>query len=105
MGKIIRRTITLTITESWTIVWLPDGEPPSHPATVWHNTLIPEEEPDETLQVTLNATTDLPRTHDPTAALNAPATALDPPPADGSTRSTARRQRKRSRGQRAADNP
>jgi len=100
MGKIIRHTITITITESWTIVWLPDDDhavgakrqPLSQPATVLHNTLHPKEEPDETLQVTLNAGTDLP-------------SAKDPPPGGVSTRSTTSRQRKRSRGQRAADNP
>jgi hypothetical protein len=42
MGKIIRRTVTITITESWTIVWLPDDNP-VHYSAVGHERLKPDE--------------------------------------------------------------
>lgn len=53
MGKIIRRTVTITTTESWTIVWLPDDDPLCHPTTILQHYPKTQEEPDEALQVTL----------------------------------------------------
>ena len=65
MGKIIRRTITITMTESWTIVWLPDDEPKSQASTIQPKT---EEAADETLQATISDTEPgKPGTSDPTA--------------------------------------
>ncbi len=105
MGKIIRLTVTITTTETWTIVWLADDESLSHPPTVLRKTRNLKEEPDETLQVTLTETTDQPSASDSMAPPNLPETALNPPPAGVSTRSTAGRQSKRARSRRAADNP
>ena len=52
MGRIIRRTIT--ITETWTITWITDETPPPAATVVpAHPTL--QEEPDATLPPTLSA--------------------------------------------------
>src|SRR5215216_4923058 len=105
MCKLIRFSVKTTVTETWTLVWLPDDEPLSHRATVLYNPLNPKEKPDETLPVTLTATADQPSASAPRASLNAPATTPDPPSDGVSTRSIIGRQRQRSRGRRAADNP
>ena len=53
MGRIIRRTVTITITESWTIVWAGDSavDDPSQPqaTTIVQKRPKPQEEPDETI--------------------------------------------------------
>lgn len=112
MGKIIRLIVTITTTETWTLVWLPDADhavdakrqPLSHPATVLPNTQNLKEEPDETLQATLTATPDQPSAREPPPPTS-PATVLDPPPDSVSTCATAGRHHKRARGRRTTDNP
>jgi hypothetical protein len=54
MGKIIRRTITITMTETWTITWATDGDPACHSSPVVHNN--PKEELNENLQASLSET-------------------------------------------------
>lgn len=63
MGRIIRRTVTITITESWTIVWTDDvqADDTTHPQAT---TIVPEQpkaqaEEDETIlpAVTTDAAT------------------------------------------------
>ena len=51
MGKIIRPTVTITITESWTIVWTDDGRADDKPQTTTIVSDQPntQEEPDETI--------------------------------------------------------
>jgi hypothetical protein len=80
MGKIIRRAITITITETWTIVWTTDDmvQPPA-------TTIVPDqpklqEEKDETIL--------------PAVTIG---TATDAQPPDVSPKSGAGRQRKRTR--------
>ena len=55
MGKIIRRTVTITITESWTIVWTDDGRADDKPQTTTIVSDQPntQEEPDETIVPTV----------------------------------------------------
>ena len=51
MGRIIRRTVTITITESWTIVWTDEAQAddkPQPPATtIVQDQPKPQEEADE----------------------------------------------------------
>ena len=51
MGRIIRRTVTITITESWTIVWTDEAQAddkPQPPATtIVQDQPKPQEEEDE----------------------------------------------------------
>ena len=49
MGRIIRRTVTITITESWTIVWTTDDTSPPQATTIVQKQLKPQEEADETI--------------------------------------------------------
>ena len=53
MGRIIRRTVTITITESWTIVWAGDSavDDPSQPqaTTIVQDQPKTQEEEDETI--------------------------------------------------------
>ena len=49
MGRIIRRTVTITITESWTIVWTTDDTSPPQVMTNVQEQPKPQEEPDETI--------------------------------------------------------
>lgn len=64
MGKIIRRTVTITITESWTIIWTDEaqaGDTAQPPATtIVQEQPKPQEEEDETIlpAVTTGAATD-----------------------------------------------
>ena len=85
MGKIIRRTVTITITESWTIVWTTDETSPRQATTVVQEQPKPQEKPDETMlpAVTLGATTDA-------------------QPDDGTAKPKAGHQRKPTRRRRAA---
>ena len=70
MGKNIRHTLTLTITETWIIAWVTDDDhavgakrhPLGQAVTVVQNTPNPKEELDENLQTTVNKTeSDKPR--------------------------------------------
>ena len=64
MGKNIRHTLTLTITETWIIAWVTDDDHavgakrhPLHQAvTVVENTPNQKEKPDEKLQAAVNKT-------------------------------------------------
>lgn len=53
MGRIIRRTVTITISESWTIVWTDDSAvdetSPSQTTTIVQDQPKPQEEEDETI--------------------------------------------------------
>lgn len=54
MGRIIRRTVTITITETWTIVWTTDEAQaddtvPPQATTVVQDQPKPQEEPDEAI--------------------------------------------------------
>ncbi len=53
MGKIIRRTVTITITESWTIVWTTDDTAQPHATTIVSDQPKPQEEQDETMLPTV----------------------------------------------------
>lgn len=89
MGRIIRRTVTITITESWTIVWTDEAQAddkPQPPATtIVQDQPKPQEEADAT---TLPAITTV--------------AATDTQPTDVSPQSGAGRQRKRPRRRRGA---
>ena len=90
MGRIIRRTVTITITESWTIVWTDEGraDNTSQPqaTTIVQYQPKPQEEKDETIvpAVTTGA-------------------APETQPTDGSPKSGAGSQRKRTRRRRVAE--
>jgi hypothetical protein len=90
MGKIIRRTVTITITESWTIVWTDDVRTDetsqSQATTLVQNQPKTQEEPDETIAPTIT-----------------PVTATDAQPPDMSPKSGTGSQRKRTRRRRAAE--
>jgi len=49
MGRIIRRTVTITITETWTIVWTTDDPAPPQTTTIVPDQPKPQEEQDETM--------------------------------------------------------
>jgi len=49
MGRIIRRTITITITESWTITWTTDDTAQPQATTTVPDQPKPQEELDETI--------------------------------------------------------
>ncbi len=49
MGRIIRRTVTITISESWTITWTTDDTSPPQATTIVQAQPKTEEEPDETI--------------------------------------------------------
>ena len=87
MGRIIRRTVTITITESWTIVWTTDDASSPQATTIVQDQPKAQEKPDETIlpAVTTGAATDT-------------------QPADGSPKSGAGSQRKRSRRRRDTGN-
>jgi hypothetical protein len=57
MGKIIRRTVTITITESWTMVWTDDAKaddaPQPQATTIVQEQVQTQEEPDELFQAIL----------------------------------------------------
>lgn len=57
MGRIIRRTVTITITESWTIVWTgetrADDQPQRQTAIMVQDQVKTQEEQDELLQATI----------------------------------------------------
>jgi len=52
MGRIIRRTVIITITETVTITWATGGDPLSHPSIIVQDELTPKEEADGALQTT-----------------------------------------------------
>ena len=54
MDRTIRRIVTITITETWTIVWATTAEPEQQATTVQDQSCM-QEEPDEALQATLVA--------------------------------------------------
>jgi hypothetical protein len=54
MGKLIRRTVTITITETWTIVWTTEDDLPKQATTVVQDNPDPKEEQDELLQATVS---------------------------------------------------
>ena len=89
MGRIIRRTVTITITESWTIVWTDEGraDDTSQPqaTTIVQDQPKPQEEKDETI---LPAVTTV--------------TATDTQPNDVTAKPKAGSQRKRTRRRRGA---
>ena len=90
MGRIIRRTVTITITETWTIVWT-DEPRANDTAQPQATTIVPDqpktqEEPDETIVRTIT-----------------PVTATDAQPPDMSPKSGVGSQRKRPRRRRAVD--
>ena len=64
MGRIIRRTVTITITETWTIVWTDEGraddKPQPQAMTIVQDQPKPQEEQDETIlpAVTTGTATD-----------------------------------------------
>ena len=98
MGKNIQRTLTLTLTETWTIVWLSDDEPQRQATTIMQD--HPKEQPDEALQATLSIAEPAPTPPTPAAVepqLGAPGGL----PAD---KSTARRRGKHPRLRRAKEN-
>jgi len=80
MGKIIRRTVTITITETWTIVWTTDDPAPPQTTTIVPDQPKPQEEEDEKMLPTVT-----------------PGAATDPQPTDMSPKSGAGSQRKRTR--------
>lgn len=88
MGRIIRRTVTITITESWTIVWTDEAQADDklQATTNVQGQPKPQEEPDETI---LPAVTT--------------GTATDAQPADMPPKSGAGRQRKRTCRRRATE--
>ncbi len=49
MGRIIRRTVTITITESWTIVWTTDDTAQPQATTIVQAQPKPQEEQEETI--------------------------------------------------------
>jgi len=79
MGRIIRRTVTITITETWTIVWTTDDTAQPQATTTVQDQPKPQEEADETM---LPAVT-------PGAATAAQPTGVSPKP--GSQRKRTRR--------------
>jgi len=80
MGRIIRRTVTITITETWTIVWTTDDTVPPQATTIVPDQPKPQEEQDEKI---LPAVTTV--------------TATDMQPTDVSPKSGVGSQRKRTR--------
>jgi len=58
MGKLIRRTLTITITESWTITWTPDegvvADDAPQATTILLYPPTTQEEPDDVLQTALS---------------------------------------------------
>ena len=90
MGKIIRRTFTITITESWTITWTDETRaedtPQPQATTIVQEQPKPEEEPDETILPAITTVA-----------------ATDAQPTDVSPKSGTGSQRKRTRRRRAAE--
>ncbi len=82
MGRIIRRTVTITITESWTIVWTDDvpadNKPQPQTTTIVQAQPKPQEEEDEMIlpAVTTGAAADAQPTCPPSQAVNANAAAV-----------------------------
>jgi len=79
MGKIIQRTVTITITETWTIVWTTDDTAQPQATTIVPDQPKPQEEEDEKMLPTVT----------PGAATAAQPTGVSPKP--GSQRKRTRR--------------
>lgn len=101
MGKIIRRTVTITVSEIWTIVWAGDVQAADDPlpqaTTILQDQPKNQEESDETLQTTVSD--DNPG--DPAATLPIPTAATDRQPDGANTKPSAGSQPKRTRSHRA----
>ena len=76
MGKLIRLTVTLTITDTWTFVGMTEDEPTAQTTTVVQDTS--KEEQDEALQATIEEAAGQSKANDPMAQT--------PPPNDVSVR-------------------
>ena len=103
MDKIIRHTVTvtITITESWTIVWSTEAEPLRSATGVVQGNPESQEEQDETHRSAITAA-------DPanlTATPPRPVTGMDPRPGGRPVRSTGGSKRKRARARPAESNP
>jgi hypothetical protein len=102
MGKHIRRTLTITITESWTIVWTPEDDPLCHSTAIVPQQPQTQEEQDETHPTSLSgAEPGQPSANEPTA----PSLMLVPQPGSVPSSSTGSSQRKRTRSRRTGSNP
>ena len=86
MGKLIRRTVTITITESWTITWTTDETSQPQATTIVQDQPKTQEEPDETILPAITT-----------------GDATDAQPDDVSPKSGAGSKRKRTRRRRAAE--
>jgi len=86
MGKHIRRTVTITITETWTLVWLPDDDPLPDPPTIGQAP-TKEEPPDEAQQITLTP-------GEPPPSPPPPTVTVEPQLGDTANHSTSRRRAK-----------
>lgn len=104
MGKIIRRTVTITVSEIWTIVWAGDVQAEDDPlrqaTTILQDQPKNQEEPDEALQITVSDAT----AGDPAAALPMPTAVADRQPDSVPAKPDTGRQRKRTRRRRAEGN-
>lgn len=87
MNRIIRRTVTITITESWTIVWTDEAQAddkPQPPATtIVQEQPKPQEKADKTILPTVTTDT----------APDAQPTGMSPKSGTGSQRKRTRRRR------------
>ena len=102
MGKIIRRTVTITITETWTIVWTTEDTSQPQATTIVQDQPKTQEKQDEALQTTIIvAEPGDPSASDPTAPPLPPATATDAQSDDVTAKPSAGGQRKRARSHRA----
>lgn len=95
MGKVIRRTVT--IRETWTIVWLPGEEPLHHTTTVDQEQPDSEEHFNEAIQTTLIDAKAAPAPYSSDAS-------ADPQPGSEADAFAARRRGKRTRVQRTKEN-
>lgn len=94
MGKRIRLTVTITITDTWTFGWMTEDDPPTQTGTIVQDTS--KEEQNEALQATLEEAAGQSSANDPMAQT--------PPPNDASACANTRHQRNRTLGCCATDN-
>ena len=83
MGRIIRHTVTITVTESWTIVWATDETSQPQATTIVQDQPKTEEEADETILPDITTV----------AATDAQPNAVIPKPSTGNQRKRTRRRR------------
>ncbi|MCE7986033.1 MAG: hypothetical protein DYG89_33060 [Caldilinea sp. CFX5] len=100
MGKQIRRTITITLTETWTFIWAATDAVPAQTITV--EQAIPaeeqQEEQDASLQLPVSTIDPAnPNACEPTALPHPLETPVEPPSDGAPTSASARRPRKRAR--------